>query len=158
MEFSSLIAEFGVRYGIEGLTLDEHGFSGMVVDGRKMVLQQLADAGNCVIAMIELCDAPKDCPAVNQLILKANLSLFMLDDMMLAIHPTSGCYQLTARIDVEQLDFLGFDARLGHILERADQWCSFLDKYIPMAAQAGSADGVMPDIPAMFEKDDFLRV
>lgn len=142
MEFSSLIAEFGMRYGMGELAPDENGAVGFAVDGRQMILQELPDIKDVAIAQIELCDvAEKGASAVNQLIMKANQALFMLDGMTLVIHPKTGRYCLLARFDLSSLDFIGFDAMIARVLERADQWGQFLERFMPVAAHAEGASG-----------------
>lgn len=162
MEYASLIAEFGARYGMGELAPDANGAVGFVVDGRQAILQELPEAKDVVSVTIELCDARGAGSAVvNQLLMKANRALFLLDGMTLAFHSETRRYCLLARFAVPSLDFAGFDEQIGRILERADQWGRFLERLLPVAARAersAGADGRVEDLPDLNPPDGFLRV
>ena len=162
MEFASLIAEFGARYGIGELSPDENGAVGFAVDGRQMIIQELSESKDVVTVSIELCDAAeKGSAIVNRLIMKANQALFLLDGMTLVLHAETGRYCLLSRFDVASLDFAGFDEKIGRILERADQWGQFLQRFMPVAADAeiaAGADGKTGEVPELNPPDSFLRV
>lgn len=139
MEFASLIAEFGAQYGMGDLALDENGAVGFDVDGHPMILQQ-HDGTGCVIATLDLIDAPDaDTVSVNRLLMQANLALFSLDGLALGFHPEKNRYQLLGRFDVAAMDFIGFDAAIGRMLERAEQWRTFLGNFFAVAAEADAA-------------------
>lgn len=138
MEFADLIAEFGARYEIGELVPDENGAVGLVVDGRQVVLQELSDLKGVATATVELGDAPEgDDAGVNRLVMKANRALFLLDGMALVLHSVTGRYCLLARFDLADIDFAGFDATVGRILERADQWGQILERIASVGAEAG---------------------
>lgn len=159
MEFASLVAEFGARYRIGELVPDANGAAGLTVDGRQMIFQEFPEAKDVATVSIELCDAAeKGSEVVNRLIMKANQALFMLDGMALVLHADTGRYCLLARFDVASLDFSGFDDKIGHILERADQWGQFLERFMPVAADAGDAGGKIADLPELTPPDGFMRV
>ena len=159
MEFTSLIAEFGARYGIGELVPDENGAVGIAVDGRQMILQELSDAKDVVTVSIELCDAAeKGSETVNRLLMKANQALFLLDGMTLVIHSETERYCLLSRFDAAALDFAGFDEKIGRVLERADQWGQFLERFMSVAADAEAAGGKLEDLPGPTPPDGFLRV
>ena len=143
MEFASFIAEFGAQHGMGDLALDENGAVGFDVDGHPMILQQ-HDGTGCVIATLDLIDAPDaDAASVNRLLMQANLALFSLDGLALGLHPEKNRYQLLGRFDVAAMDFIGFDAALGRMLERAEQWRTFLGNFFAVAA--AEADAAAPD-------------
>ena len=136
MEYASLIAEFGANYGLGDLTPDENGAVGFEVDGRPVVIQQLAET-QTVVVTIDLYEAPESgAAAVNQLLLKANLALFVLDGMALVLHPENNRYRLVMRLDVATTDFIEFDDKMSKLLDRAEQWSAFLDKFLPLVAEA----------------------
>lgn len=148
MEFADLIAEFGERYGMDGLVPDENGAVGFAVDGRAMVLQRI-DATGRVIATIELGEAADAGSAeVNRLLMRANQALFALDGMSLVLHAEKNSYCLLAVIDVAALDFVGFDARIAQVLERASQWGAFLAEFSPLVGSSeanGASASELPD-------------
>lgn len=162
MKFADLIAEFGARYEIGELVPDENGAVGFAVDGRQMILQELAEIRDVATVSIELCDAPEEGDAdVNRLLMKANRALFLLDGMALVLHSETGRYCLLARLDVASLDFAGFDEKIGRFLERADQWGTLLEK-LRFAAAADEddddADGKVEDLLGLDSPDGLLRV
>lgn len=157
MEFASLIAEFGAQYGMGYLAPDENGAVGFDVDGHSMILQQ-HDGTECVIATLDLIDAPDaDATSVNRLLVQANLALFSLDGLALGLHPDKNRYQLLGRFDVAAMDFIGFDAAISRMLERAEQWRTFLDNFIAVSAEADAAapDGASAPPP---EGDPFASM
>ena len=159
MECASLVAEFGARYGMDDLSLDENGAVGFAVDGRTMILQQIAGTDS-MVATIELHDGvDAGAAAVNRLIMRANQTLFMLEGMALVIHSETGRYCLLSRFDVAAMDFVGFDGKIGQFLERADQWGEFLEKFIPVAAEAETSGAPAPEIPdGLFTPVGMMRV
>ena len=157
MSFSSLISEFGSHYGMDDLTVDADGTAGFVVDHRTMTLQLLPE-GDVVLAAIEL-GAADESAVPNLLLMKANQSLFALDGMVIGIRAESGAYCLFDRIDVSNLDFRGFDARIARILERAEQWGAFLGAFVPSAAMSEAAgDDAEPVHPQGRPSDQFIHV
>lgn len=155
MEYASLIAEFGANYGLDDLTPDENGAVGFEADGRPVAIQKLAET-QTVIVTIDLCEAPESgAAAVDQLLLKANLALFVLDGMALVLHPESNRYRLVMRLDMATMDFIDFDDKLSKLLDRAEQWSAFLDKFLPLVAEAetkGEKSETTPtEMPSEFE-------
>lgn len=140
MEYASLIAEFGARYGIGELKPDENGVVGISADGRSVTFMQQS-GGDLVIALAELCEAPEmGADRVNRLLMQANQPMFMEDGFVIVHHEGSGRYCLMARFDVASMDFLDFDRTVGRLLQRAEHWNTFLEKFIPIAAEAATAD------------------
>lgn len=159
MEYASLIAEFGAHYGMEGLAPDENGAVGFDVDGRTMALQRIEETDR-VVATLELCEAPDAGSAiVNRLLMRANQALFVMDGMSLALHPEKNSYRLLAITDIAALDFVGFDAWVAQVLDRADKWGAFLDKFLPLAAENEEKGAETPELPPDFPLSaDFMRV
>ena len=158
MEYASLIAEFGAHYGMEGLAPDENGAVGFDVDGRAMVLQRIGETDR-VVATLELGEAPDAGSAiVNRLLMRANQALFVMDGMSLALHPEKNRYRLLAVTDIAALDFVGFDAWVAQVLDRADQWGELLEKFIPLAAEAEAKGTDEPEEPSSLSLGgDILR-
>lgn len=157
MEYTSLIAEFCERYGMDRVEPDADGAVGFDVDGRPLVLQWL-ESSDAVLATVELGETPDAGAAVvNRLLMQANQTLFALDGMALVLNPENGHYRLMARLDVEALDFIGFDAKIARLLDRADQWGAFLEKFVPLAVEAEANGGDAPQ-PADVNFTDMLRV
>lgn len=147
MDYASLIAEFGASYGMDDLAPNENGVVGFESDGRSVLLRRLPDS-QIVIATVGLVEVPTaGAAAVNRLLMQANQALFVQDCMALVFHAESGWYQLLSRIDVATLDFVGFDAKIAQLLDRADQWCTFFEQFLPIAAQSEASDGKIPPPP-----------
>lgn len=160
MEFASLIAEFGARYGMGELVPDGNGAVGFEVDGRSALFQLLPES-ETVVAMVSLAAcADAGAETVNQLLLKANQALYMQDGMVLVLHPALNRYCLLLRIDIASLDFVGFDKAVAQLLSRAEQWSSFFEKFLPLAAGAeeGGEEDDLSAPPDLFSPDDMLRV
>ena len=151
MKFESLVAEFGIRYGMDGLAPDENGAVGFEADGRTVTLQFQPET-ETVLATVEVCKAPKEGePAVNRLVLTANQALYALDGMSLVRRFGGGGYFLLDRFDVAKLDFIGFDRQMGRFLDLAEKWRALIEKFVPIAAEteAKGADAAAeaPDLP-----------
>ncbi len=159
MEYASLIAEFGAHYGMEDLAPDENGAVGFDVDGRTMVLQRIGETDR-VAATLEFGEVSDAGSAiVNRLLMRANQALFMTDGMLLALHPEKNSYRLLAAIDIAALDFVGFDAWVARVLEQADNWGSFLDKFLPLAAEGEAMGADAPKLSPDFAiSADLMRV
>ena len=160
MEYASLIAEFGARYGMADLAPDEDGAVGIEVDGRMLVLQQ-QEGTDIVIATLDLGIAPMGGAAMTSRLLQLNSALFVQDGMMIGLAETG--YRIFSRFDVATLDFIDFDERIARLLDRADQWGGMLEQLGTLAAAAGasgdgaeSADGFSP--PGLDAPLGMLRV
>ncbi len=151
MEYASLIAEFGANYGLGDLTPDENGAVGFEADGRSVIIQQQSDTGNA-FAMVELVETPENGEdVVNRLLMQANQALFVQDGMALVLNHENNRYCLLMRFEPAMLDFLGFDARLSRLLDRAEQWRTFLENFFAVASKADAAASV--DASAWLPKD-----
>ena len=158
MEFESLIAEFGARYGIDGLALTEDGAVGLAVNGQPMSLRLVPETST-VVATIEVGEMPDaGVSSVDRLIAKANRSLYLTDGMVLVFHSKAEHYCLLFRIDIAQLDFHGFDEKIARFLAVADQWREFLEKFIPLAAEAATIDNSDVDSSEDDFSADLIRV
>ena len=157
MDYAGLIAEFGANYGMDGLAPDENGAVGFEVDGRPFAIQIMPESES-VVATVEL-GAEIEATAVNRLMMRTNQSLFMLEGMAIVLHPATSHYCLMIRFDITALDYAGFDAKIGHLLERAEQWAKFFENYRPVAGEA-AANRVNNPEPAESEIPfaDMLRV
>ena len=159
MEFASLITEFGAHYGMEDLRPDENDAVQFVADGRGISIQKFPEA-ETIIAAIELCAAAEAGAAmVCRLLMKANQTLFALDGMALVLNDETSRYILMSRFDAVQLDFAGFDGKIARLLDRADQWNEFLERFLPIAAEAetkGAAAVAIP--PNLAWPTDMVRV
>lgn len=145
MEYASLIAEFGSNYGMADLEPDVNGAVGFEVDGRSVIIQQLPDTGDA-FAMVELFEAPENgAAAVNRLLMQANQTLYVLDGMALVLSHENNRYRLVMRFEPATLDFVGFDEKLSRLLDRAEQWGQFLDKFMPIAAESERNGGGAPE-------------
>ena len=157
MKFKSLIAEFGLRYGIGKLVPDADGVVGIGVDDRSVTFRRQGES-DCVVALAELGDVPETgADAVNRLLMQVNQALFIEDGLVITRPEKSGRYCLLDRMDVASMDFLGFDRRISRLLAQADRWSAFLERYIPLAAEAATAG----DSPEPFHESaslDMMRV
>ena len=139
MDYANLVAEFGAHYGMGNLAPDENGAVGFEVDGHAMTLQR-QDGTGAVVVTLDLVDAPDaGAASVNRLLMQANLALFALDGLALGLQPERNRYQLLGRLDVAAMDFTAFDAAIGRMLARAEQWRTFLDSFLAVAAEADAA-------------------
>ena len=121
MKFKSLIAEFGVRYGIGELVPDADGVVGIGVDDRSVTFRRQGES-DCVIALAELGDVPEaGADAVNRLLMQVNQALFIEDGLVITRPEKSGRYCLLDRMDVASMDFLGFDRRISRLLAQAEE-------------------------------------
>ena len=157
MEFASLIAEFGARYGMADLTPDENGAVGFVVDGRTVAIRHWPEA-ECVVASIEIAAPGAGAEAVNRLLMRANQTLFVLDGMTIVFDSSSERYLLLSRFDATALDFIGFDAKIAQLLDRADQWSAFLEKFRALAEESAAKGVDFPPPPDISSPIDFMRV
>lgn len=151
MEFKELIAAFGAHYGMDDLVVYDDNTTGFMVDHRAMTLQLLPES-ETVLAAVELGEASEAATA-NLLLLKANRTLFALDGFALGIRDETEHYCLFDRIDISDLDFAGFDARLAQLLTRAGEWSSFLNMFVPAAIAADEREEA-----ADVESDNLIQV
>lgn len=151
MEFKELIAAFGAHYGMDDLVVNDDNTTGFMVDNRAMTLQLLPES-EIVLAAVELGEA-SDAATANLLLLKANRTLFALDGFALGIRDETEHYCLFDRIDIADLDFAGFDARLAQLLTRAGEWSSFLNMFVPAAIAADEREEA-----ADVESDNLIQV
>ncbi|MCQ2389392.1 MAG: type III secretion system chaperone [Kiritimatiellae bacterium] len=156
MEFASLIAEFGARYGMADLTPDENGAVGFVVDGRTVAIRHWPESG-CVVASIEIAEPGAGAEPMNRLLMRANQTLFVLDGMAIVFDSGRERYLLLSRFDADALDFVGFDAKIAQLLDRADQWGSFFEKFRAFAEESKAWDDDLPP-PDVVSGIDFMRV
>lgn len=127
MEYASLIGEFAARYGIDGFATDENGAAGFEADGRQVVFHKPEDSDIALVTVVIGSAHGTDDTEANRILLTANRSLFATEGMSLAIHEETGRVLLLARLEVERLDFIGFDEKVARILERADQMGALLE-------------------------------
>lgn len=157
MEFKNLIAKFASHYGMDDLVVSEDNATGFIVDNRAMTLQLLPES-ETVLATVELGEA-SDSTLANQLLLKANQTLFALDGLALGIRDESENYCLFDRIDIANLDFEGFDARIAKLLTRAGEWGAFLGVFVPAAGAADmSSEGNIEQANESFSADHIIHV
>lgn len=154
MEYVSLIAEFGARYGMEGLRPDEDGVAGFEVSGRRLFLQQMPGT-SCVIVTAELGEVPPGAAAMDRLLLRANQALFVFDGMSICRRSEADQYILVARIDIERLDFQGFDEKMAQVLKRVEQWRELLERFAPLADEAAK---IPDDLLFGTPSEDLLRI
>ena len=137
MEYESLIAEFGARYGMKDLAPDEDGAVGIEVDGRTLVLQRQAGT-DVVIVTLDLGQMPTGGEMIMKRLLLLNLALFVQDGMMIGLAENG--YRLFYRFDIAKFDFTDFDERIARLLDRADQWGGLLEQIGTLAAAPGASD------------------
>ena len=134
MDYTSLIAEFSASYDLGDLVPDENGATGFEADGRPVIIQKLPDS-EAVIITVDLGPATAASEAaVNRLLLQANQALQTLDGIAFCLYPEANSYCLLCRLDIAALDFIAFDEKMSVLLDRAEQWSTFLQKFIPLAS------------------------
>ena len=158
MKFESLIAEFGSCYGIGDLVPDEDGVVTIRVDDRFVTFMRQGET-DFVIVMAELraaSEAGED--AVNRLLMQANQTLFVEDGLVIVRPGESDRYCLLDRFCVTDMDFHDFDRQVGRLLSRADSWGLFLERYVPVAAEAAATGGGSSAPSGIVAHGDMLRV
>lgn len=143
MDYTSIIAEFGSRYGLEDFIPDGNGAVGFEADGRPVIIRKPSDSEAAVVTVGLGSVAEAGETSVSRFVLQANQALMAQDGMALCLDSETNGYSLVCRIDISSIDFIDFDQKMATLLDRAEQWGELLEK---LSAFASADDvGDLPD-------------
>lgn len=148
MDFSDLIADFGVRHNVENILVID-GAASLDIDG---IIVTIVSKEDVLTLSAEIGDPPAEGNAkFSNLLLEAN----MQSGSYFAKAPGLGPYFIVRRLAQPLIDGDSFDSALEAFVNSAETWRRILSDFRPISAEAAKQHG---EASPAFGSSEYMQV